>query len=134
MFVQWGDYMHGHKHHEQLIKGVYTQFKPIMDHSPQAMYIYLDDEHLIWNKKFGELVGYKTVAEAHKKTNDFLGLFVDKKNWKAVVTAFRNAMDKGVATNAVVGWKHRSGKVVKKQVILVPICYDGHMMALHFIG
>ena len=126
--------MQGHKHHEQLIKGVYAQFKSIMEHSKQAVYIYLDDEHLIWNKKFGDLVGYKTVAEVKRQKKDFLELFVDKKSWKPLVNAYRNAMEHAVGSKIPVTIKHKSGKTKKTQVILVPINFEGHLMALHFIG
>ena len=51
------------QHHEELIKGVSQEQKLILNKSPQAIYIYLDDNHKVCNKKFAELLGYKSPAE-----------------------------------------------------------------------
>ena len=46
------------KHHEELVNGVYSQLKQILDSSEQAIYLYLDDTHKVCNKKFATLLGY----------------------------------------------------------------------------
>ncbi len=51
------------QHHEHLIAEVEELYKPILSKSPQAIYIYLDDEHKTCNKKFSSLLGYKSVKE-----------------------------------------------------------------------
>ncbi len=50
-------------HHEELVKGIAAQLKPVLDKSGQAIYIYLDDTHKVCNKKFADLVGYKSARE-----------------------------------------------------------------------
>jgi phenylpyruvate tautomerase PptA (4-oxalocrotonate tautomerase family) len=51
--------MQQEQHHEELIKGITEQMKPILDKSTQAIYIYLDDNHKVCYKKFADLLGYK---------------------------------------------------------------------------
>jgi PAS domain-containing protein len=44
--------------HEQLVKGVTEQFKDVLEQSPQAIYLYLDDVHKVCNRGFSDMLGY----------------------------------------------------------------------------
>ena len=44
------------KHHEELVKGISEQMKPVLEKSDQAIYIYLDDNHKVCNKKFSDMI------------------------------------------------------------------------------
>jgi len=124
-----------HAHHEELIKGVSDQFKEILSQSEQSIYIYLDDEHWACNQKFLSLVGYKSLGELQKSNKEsFLDLLVDEKSQRSLVTAYTNAMEKLIGSQASITWKTKTGKRVKTNLILVPISYQGHRMALHFIS
>ena len=122
-----------HKHHEELINGIYEQLRPVMENSEQAMYIYLDDNHAVFNKKFATLLGYKSVDELLKVKGTFLDAFVDSKSQNTKVNAFRKAMEKMAGSTISINWKKKSGGLVKTAVILVPISYHGHLFALHFL-
>ena len=50
-------------HHEHLIKELSLMLEPIFTNSPQAVYLYLDDEHKICNKQFADMLGYDSVDE-----------------------------------------------------------------------
>jgi hypothetical protein len=45
------------------IQGITEQMKPVLEKSEQAIYIYLDDNHKVSNKKFADLLGYKPAKE-----------------------------------------------------------------------
>src|SRR3989304_1948911 len=62
-FYQGGLGMTQEHHHEELVKGITAEQKPILDKSGQAIYIYLDDAHKVCNKKFATLLGYRSVKE-----------------------------------------------------------------------
>ena len=49
------------EHHAELVSGLAQQLKFILDKSPQALYLYLDDNHKTCNKKFASMLGYKSV-------------------------------------------------------------------------
>ena len=55
--------MNEQRHHEELVKGITEQMKPVLEKSEQAIYIYLDDNHKVCNKKFADLLGYKSPKE-----------------------------------------------------------------------
>jgi PAS domain-containing protein len=50
-------------HHEELVEGFYNQLKEIFDSSKQAIYLYLDDNQKVCNKKFAEMQGFSSPEE-----------------------------------------------------------------------
>ena len=121
------------QHHEELIKGISKQMESILDSSEQAIYIYLDDIHKVCNEKFASLMGYGS-PEEWAKVEDSFPEFVDQGSQQPLVTAYRQAMEKLIPANIKVTWKKKSGGTVGTSVVMVPIAYDGHLFALHFIS
>jgi len=122
------------QNHKQLIYGLSKQLKEIFDSSKQAMYLYLDDNHITFNRKFRLLLGYKTIARLSNIKQSFLDVFVDKKSQGTLVMAYQNAMENAIASNIEISFKKKRGGIVKANVILVPLTYHGHLFALHFIS
>ena len=122
------------KKHDEILKGLSNQLKEIFDSSGQAMYIYLDDEHKVCNKKFASMLDYKSTAEWASVKGNFPTAFVKEKSQATLIRAYQAAMENGVGSSIDVDWKKKSGGSAKTKVILVPISYEGHRMALHFIS
>src|SRR4030042_5238573 len=97
------------EHHEELVKGFYSQLKQIFDSSEQAIYLYLDDVHKVCNEKFATLLGYASPKEWAKVEN-MLETNFDKSSEQAMVAAYRDVMDKLVATKIEVKTKTNSGR------------------------
>jgi hypothetical protein len=53
---------------------------------------------------------------------------------EAVVSAYQNAMEKLVASKIDAKLKKKDGSTFGASIIMVPIAYQGHMFALHFIS
>jgi len=121
------------KHHEELVDGFHNQLKQIFDSSEQAIYLYLDDNHKVCNKKHASLLGYSSAAEWAKIENP-LEANVDKASQQTVVSAYRDAMEKMVGSRIDVKVKKKSGGTLKVSIIMVPAAYQGHLFALHFIS
>lgn len=51
-----------------------------------------------------------------------------------MVSAYRNAMEKLVASKVDVKLKKKAGSTFDASIIMVPVAYQGHMFALHFIS
>ncbi len=120
-------------HHEELIAGISKQMKSILDSSHQAVYIYLDDIHKVCNGKFASLLGYRSPEEWAKDEN-LLEATVERTSQETLVNAYNQAMEKFIASNIKVTWKKKSGGTVVTSVVLVPIAYDDHIFALHFVS
>jgi PAS domain-containing protein len=121
-------------HHQELIVGISTQMKGILDSSQQAVYINLDDIHKVCNGKFASLLGYRSPEEWAKVENSFPEAFVDRSSQEILVSAYRLAMEKLIPANIKVTWKKKSGGTVVTSVVMVPIAYDDHFFALHFVS
>ena len=121
------------QHHEELIKGISKEQKLILDKSPQAIYIYLDDNHKVCNKNFADLLGYKSPREWAGMDAPLAD--VVEEDQQNVIDAYENASEKMLASEIGVRMKNiKTGKIVKTKMIMVPIAYAGHIFALHFIN
>lgn len=125
--------MHDHSHLDQLLEGVTSQFAEILKNSDQGIYIYLADDHKVCNKNFSEMLGYKSPEEWAKSENSFTDVFVEDDSSEKLVGAYSKAMQNLVGSTFTMTWKKKSGGNVKTEVILVPIAYEGHTLALHFV-
>jgi hypothetical protein len=120
-------------HHEELIAGISKQMKSILDSSQQAVYIYLDDIHKVCNGKYASLLGFRS-PEEWAKVEDLLDATVERSSQETLVNAFNQAIEKLIPSNIKVTWKKKSGGTVATTVVLVPIAYDDHVFALHFVS
>ena len=123
--------MNEQQHHEELVKGIEEQMKPVLEKSKQAIYVYLDDNHKVCNKKFAAMLGYaspKVWAERDAPLADVL-----EQDQAAVVEAYMNASMKMTASTADVRFKNvKTGKTAKARMIVAPIGYAGHVFTAHF--
>jgi len=119
--------------HEELMAGISKQMKSILDSSQQAIYIYLDDIHKVCNEKYASLLGYRSPKE-WAKVEDPVEATVDRGSQETLVKAYNQAMEKFIPSNIKVTWKKKSGGTVVTSVVMVPIAFDDHIFALHFIS
>ena len=120
------------QHHEELVNGITAQLKPMMDKSPQAIYVYLDDTHKACNKKFADLLGYKSAKEWADTEAPLAD--VAEEDQERVISAYEDVSEKMLASSLDVRFVNvKTEKPVKTNVIMVPVAYDGHIFALHFI-
>ena len=121
------------QHHEELVSGFFNQLKEIFDSSEQAIYLYLDDNHKVCNKKFAKMQGYNSPEEWAKVENP-LEVGVEKSSQALVVSAYRKAMDKLRASKIDVKLRKKNGETFDASIVMVPLTYQGHLFALHYIS
>ena len=119
-------------HHEELVKGLYDQMKPVLDKSEQPIFIYLDDNHKACNIKFATMLGYKS-PEDWASNGGFLDVFVAEKSRETLSTAYWNAMNKMVASTIQLTLMKKGGVTIETTMILVPIFFSGHLFSVHFV-
>ncbi|MDQ7842809.1 MAG: hypothetical protein QN141_01790 [Armatimonadota bacterium] len=98
------------------------------------MHLYLDDVHKTCNKRFADLLGYRSPHEWASIDEPFPMVFVAERSRRPLVTAYRNAVERFVGTTLDVTWRTKSGRTVDTSVMLVSITYEGHVLALHYIS
>ena len=119
--------------HEVIMNGVREQLADIFDESEQSVYLYPDDANKACNKRFASLLGYSSPTEWAKVERSFPEVFVQPKDRRTLVKAYESAMNSLVGSTISIKWKKKGGGEVATTTILVPIVYEGHRMALHFI-
>ena len=118
--------------HAAIIAGIAEQYRDILDGSPQGMYIYLDDEHKVCNERFAAMLGYESAA-AWDQPGAFTEEYVAPESQSTLVGTYRHAMEHQAAATVEVTWQARDGRPVPSSVILVPVAFDGALLALHFV-
>lgn len=121
-------------HHKDLMKEIAEEYSQIFENSKQDMYIYLDDDHKVCNAKFAECLGYASPEEWAGVTGSFPMVFVAEESQEALVDAYQKAMEESAGSQVKVTWKKKNGETMPSTVIIVPISYNGHLFALHFIS
>ena len=125
--------MSTHEHHEELVRGLSDQLQEIFETSEQAIYLYLDDIHKACNRKFADLLGYASPAEWAAVTESFPQAFVADTSQPELIEAFQKAIQLKAGSTLSVTWQKKDGQTVDTTVMLVPISFQGHTFALHFI-
>ena len=119
-------------HHTHLVKEVAEMLKPILSKSPQAIYVYLDDQHKICNQKFARLLAYKSVAQW--VDNEYPIDDVVQEEQEKGIKAYMNASRKLEASSLSTTWVTKKGKKIKTNLIMAPITYKKEVFVIHFIS
>jgi hypothetical protein len=121
------------EHHAALIAGITEQMEILLKESEEAVYIYLDDSHKVCNKKFADLLGYKSPkawADTEAPLSDVL-----EDDQQKVIDAFTNASEKGIAGSVNVKMKNvKTGGIVKINMIIAPTIFEWHIFTIHFLS
>ena len=118
--------------HERIVTGITEQMRPVLNGSSQGIYIYLDDDHKVCNEVFAKMLGYASPAE-WAVPEAFTEAYVEPDSWNRLVHTYTHAMEHQVGAVIDVTWKSRAGHPVPSSVILVPISFEGELLALHFV-
>jgi hypothetical protein len=120
------------EHHEELVKGLYEQMKPILDESEQPIFIYLDDNHKVCNSKLASMLGFKSPQEWAEKQG-FLEAYVAEKSRETLATAYWASVQKMNASTIQLTWMKKDGATIDSTMVLVPMFFQGHMFSVHFV-
>ena len=117
--------------HEKLVKELSMQLMPVFEKSDQGIYLYLDDTHKACNKKFAEMLGYKSPEEWVK--NEYpIGDVLEEDQEKGI-HAYIHASEKFHASVVDATWTKKNGETIKTTVIFIPIAFKEKIFVLHFI-
>jgi hypothetical protein len=121
------------QHHEELVRGITEQMKPVLDKSEEAVFIYLDDNHKVCNKKYADMLGYKSPkewAETEAPLSD-----VVEEDQQSVINAYMSASTKMIPSAIEVRTKNtKTGKIVRTRMIVSPVGHAGHVFTAHFFS
>ena len=120
-----------HDQHAHLIHEVGEMLAPVLSKSPQGVYIYLDDAHKTCNKKYAQMLGYKSVKEW--VDNEYPIDDVDPKDQPKGIKAYMSASEKLTAGVQTATFIKKGGKKFKAEIIMVPFTYKNEVFVISFI-
>ncbi len=127
IFLTMGD----NPHHEHLVKELAEMLKPVFENSPQAIYLYLDDEHKTCNQKFADMLGYSSIDEWIANPTPVSD--VSEEDRDKVINAYGDASESFKASQVLAKFVKKDGSQSQSEIIMVPIPYKNEVFVLHLI-
>lgn len=118
--------------HETAIGELVEQFRPVMEGSPDGVYLWLDEAHKACNERLANLFGF--TVEGWSATQPFLDNFVAEEDRRLYSWNYHNR----VATLAFpVTFRFRGlrkdGSTFAAETDMIPISHRGQAVAYHFV-
>ena len=79
------------------------------------------------------MLGYSSAKEVRSTEGSFLEAFVAESSQPVLAKAYQDAMEHQTGSTNQITWKTKTDKEVGSTTILVPIEFDEHLLALHFV-
>ena len=117
---------------EKLMKDLAEQFRPIMERSPDGVYLWLNETHKVCNERLARLFGL--TVEEWCATKPFLENFVAEDDRGIFSWNYHNRV---AALTFPVTFRFRGlrkdGSTFAAETDMSPISYQGHAVAYHFV-
>jgi PAS domain S-box-containing protein len=123
----------GHDHdHGEMMEELAAHFEPILEESPDGVYLWAGPGHMVCNDKMAKLFG--VTPDEFAATDDFLDAFVDPKDQQRFGDTFNKHV--GHVAGPVrfrFKAKRKDGKTFDAETDMIPIGFAGHVIAYHFV-
>lgn len=117
---------------EDTVRELVEHFRPIMEGSPDGIYLWLDEAHKVCNERLADLFGY--TVEEWSATEPFLENFVAEEDRKLYSWNYHNRV---AALAFPVTFRFRAmrknGSTFPAETDMIPISFRGHAVAYHFV-
>lgn len=120
------------EHHIHLIKELAEMLTPVFEKSPQAIYLYLDDEHKTCNQKFADMLGYSSVDEWVANPTPVSDVL--EEDQEKVISAYGDASTSFKASTVSARFVKKDKTQSNAEIIMVPLSYQNEVFVLHFIS
>ena len=117
---------------EDIIRELAEQFRPVMEQSPDGVYLWLDETHKVCNERLAKLFGF--TVEQWSATQPFLDNFVAEEDRRMFSWNYHNRV---AALAFPVTFRFRGmrkdGSTFPTETDMIPISYGGEALAYHFV-
>ena len=117
---------------EDIIRELAEQFRPVMEQSPDGVYLWLDETHKVCNERLAKLFGF--TVEQWSATQPFLDNFVAEEDRRMFSWNYHNRV---AALAFPVTFRFRGmrkdGSTFPAETDMIPISYGGEVVAYHFV-
>ncbi len=119
--------------HDVATKELAEHLAPIFEASPDAVYVWLDEEHWVCNERFAQLFGYDSPGELND-TPRLLQRIVAEDDQSMFSWAYWNRVQALAfpVTFRFTGVR-KDGTTCPVETDMIPLAYGGHTFAYHFV-
>jgi PAS domain S-box-containing protein len=118
--------------HEEIIREVAEQFAPILENSPDGVYLWLDEDHMVCNERFAQMFG-ATAAEWNARPPYFEDIIVED-DMSMYAWNFQNRVARLLVPAAFrFRGKRKDGTTFDAETDMIPVTLKGHVLAYHFV-
>jgi PAS domain S-box-containing protein len=125
----------GHDHsHDDLMGELAEHFRPVLEASKDAVYLWLDDENMVCNDKCAKLWGYPSADAWASAGSPFLDTLVAPGDQGMFAGHYQDHVGNlaGPVRFKFKG-KRRDGTTFAAETDMIPISFGGHAVAYHFV-
>jgi len=117
---------------QQAIDELAEQLRPVLEHSPDGVYLWLDESTKRCNDRLAKLFG--CTVDEWEAASDFARTFVDDADRGLYVWNYQNRVrDLRFPVSFRFRGKRMDGSTFDAQTDMIPITYGGHIVAYHFV-
>jgi PAS domain S-box-containing protein len=117
---------------EQAMRELSEHFRPVMEGSPDGVYLWLDETHKTCNERLASLFGF--TVEEWREASPFLDNFVAEEDRGVFSWNYHNRV---AALAFPVTFRFRGlrkdGSTFDAETDMIPISYQGYAVAYHFV-
>jgi PAS domain S-box-containing protein len=121
-----------HSDHGEIVKQIIDQYGPVLENSPDGVYLWLDESNKICNQRLAEMFGY-TVDEWCAK-EPFLESFVASEDQETYAWNYQTRVAQLMfpVTFRFRGVR-KDGSTFAAETDMIPVAWQGHPVAYHFV-
>lgn len=118
--------------HEDAIRELTEQFRPILEESPDGVYLWLDETNKVCNERLANMFG--CTVEEWRTIEPFLENFVDEEDRELFSWNYHHRIS-ALAFPVTFRFRGRrkDGSTFAAETDMIPITFNGHAVAYHFV-
>jgi PAS domain-containing protein len=118
--------------HDELLRELSDQFRPVLERSPDGVYLWLDERHKICSERLAGMFG--CTVEEWCAAEPFLESFVAEEDRGLYSWNYHNRVAHLAfpVTFRFTGLR-KDGSTFAAETDMIPISYRGHAVAYHFV-
>ena len=118
--------------HTQVIEEIVEQFGPVLENSPDGVYVWLNDDNKICNERLARMFGY--TVEEWRATGPFLDSFIAEIDQGTYGHNYQTHVARlAFPVTFRFQGRRKDGTTFSAETDMIPISWAGHAVAYHFV-
>lgn len=121
-----------HTDHDAIVAHLREQFAPVLEQSPDGVYLWVDERNKVCNERLASMFGY--TVEQWESAEPFLETFVaesDRATYGGNYRRFVGGLERPASFRFTA--RRKDGSTFAAETDMIPISFAGHPVAYHFV-